>query len=39
VKLLSEPLEKKFIVKNKEFIWGPEEEFRDEIPMGKAKTD
>lgn len=34
VKLLGEPLEKKFIAKNKKFIWGPEEEFWDEIPMG-----
>ncbi len=34
VKLLGEPVEKKFIAKNKKFIWGPEEEFWDEIPMG-----
>ncbi|MEK7360003.1 MAG: hypothetical protein AAB422_06480 [Planctomycetota bacterium] len=34
VKLLGEPLEKKFIVKNNKFIWGPQEEFWDEIPMG-----
>ena len=34
VKLLGEPLEKKFIVKNKKIIWGPEEEFWDAIPMG-----
>lgn len=33
VKLLCEPLEKKFIVKNQKFISGPEEEFWDEIPM------
>ncbi|KAF0143546.1 MAG: hypothetical protein FD156_2521 [Nitrospirae bacterium] len=34
VKLLGESVEKKFIVKSKEFIWGPEEEFWDKIPMG-----
>ena len=34
VKLLGEPVEKRFVVKNKKFIWGPEEEFWDEIPMG-----
>ncbi|MEK6652431.1 MAG: hypothetical protein AABY50_05825 [Nitrospirota bacterium] len=33
VKLFGEPVEKKFIVKNNKFIWGPEEEFWDEIPM------
>ncbi len=34
VKLLGEPIEKKVIIKDKEFIWGPEEEFWDEIPSG-----
>ncbi|MBI4685754.1 MAG: hypothetical protein HY755_11205 [Nitrospirae bacterium] len=34
LKLLGEPDEKKIIVKNKKYIWGPEEEFWDEIPMG-----
>ena len=34
VKLLGEPIEKKFVVKNKKFIWGSEEEFWDDIPMG-----
>lgn len=34
VKLLGEPVEKKIIVKNQKFIWGPEEEFWDEISMG-----
>ena len=34
VKLLGEPVEKRFIVKKNKFIWGPAEEFWDEIPMG-----
>jgi len=34
IKLLGEPLEKKYIVKSEKFIWGPEEEFWDDIPMG-----
>lgn len=34
IKLLGKPLEKKIIVKNNKFIWGPEEGFWDNIPMG-----
>jgi len=33
IELLREPLEKKVIVKRNKFIWGPEEEFWDDIPM------
>jgi len=32
--LLGEPFEKKVIVKRNKYIWGPEEEFWDDIPMG-----
>lgn len=31
--LLGEPAEKKIIVKRNKYIWGPEEEFWDKIPM------
>ncbi|MDP3260437.1 MAG: hypothetical protein Q8M34_07620 [Thermodesulfovibrionales bacterium] len=31
--LLGEPVEKKVIVKRNKYIWGPQEEFWDEIPM------
>lgn len=34
IELLGKPLEKKIIAKNNTFIWGPEEEFWDNIPMG-----
>lgn len=34
IELLGEPAEKKIIVKHNRFIWGPEEEFWDDIPMG-----
>ncbi|MBI5674755.1 MAG: hypothetical protein HZC48_02850 [Nitrospirae bacterium] len=31
--LLGEPVDKKIIVKRNKYLWGPEEEFWDEIPM------
>ena len=31
--LLGEPFEKKVILKRNKYIWGPEEEFWDDIPM------
>ena len=34
IELLGKPLEKKIIAKSNKFIWGPEEEFWDNIPMG-----
>ena len=34
LELLGKPLEIKIIVKSNKFIWGPEENFWDRIPMG-----
>lgn len=34
IELIGTPLEKKIIAKNNSFIWGPEEEFWDNIPEG-----
>jgi hypothetical protein len=34
LELLGEPLEKKIMAKSNTFIWGPEEDFWDKIPMG-----
>jgi hypothetical protein len=34
IELLGKPLEKKMIAKSNKYIWGPEEEFWDKIPMG-----
>ena len=34
IELLGKPLEKKLIAKSNKYIWGPEEEFWDKIPMG-----
>ncbi|MBI5674303.1 MAG: hypothetical protein HZC48_00545 [Nitrospirae bacterium] len=33
IELLGKPLAKKIIIKSSRFIWGPEEEFWDKIPM------
>jgi hypothetical protein len=34
IELLGKPLEKRIITKRNKFIWGPEEDFWDKIPMG-----
>lgn len=34
IELLGKPLEKKITTKSNTFIWGPEEDFWDKIPMG-----
>jgi hypothetical protein len=34
IELLGKPLEKKIMAKSNKFIWGPEEDFWDNIPMG-----